>query len=191
VFPGLGSTPSIGVATAYPSMESFLKSIERPAYRMALLACRNREDALDLVQDAFCRFIDKYGQRPQEEWQPLFYTILHNAIRDLGRRRAVRSCLLWFGIGTDDGEMHGLEDLPDPHNPNPEQASQINQTLAALQKALAALPFRQRQAFLFRGWQELSVATTARIMGCSEGSVKTHYSRALQNLREQLGEHWS
>ena len=157
---------------------------------MALLACRNREDALDLVQEAFCRFIDKYSQRAPEEWQPLFYTILHNAIRDLGRRRAVRSCLLWFGISTDDGGMHGLEDLHDTHIPNPEQASQINQTLAALQKALAALPFRQRQVFLFRGWQELSVATTARIMGCSEGSVKKHYFRAIQNLREQLGEHW-
>ena len=190
MFPGLFSPSSHGAVSADPSMESFLKSIERPAYRMALLACRNREDALDLVQDAFCRFIDKYGQRPREEWQPLFYTILHNAIRDMGRRRAVRSCLLWFGIGADDGETRDLEVLHDTRNPNPEQASQINQTLAALQKALAALPFRQRQAFLFRGWQELSVATTARIMGCSEGSVKTHYSRAIQNLREQLGEHW-
>jgi len=170
-------------------MESFLKSIERPAYRMALLACRNREDALDLVQDAFCRFVDKYAQRPREEWQPLFYTILHNAIRDLGRRRTIRRCLLWFGIGAPEEES-GLEQLVDDHSPDPEHAAQVNHAFSALHQALSRLPLRQRQAFLLRGWQELSVADTAGVMGCSEGSVKTHYSRAIQTLREQLGDHW-
>ncbi len=171
-------------------MESFLKSIERPAYRMALLACRNREDALDLVQDALCRFVDQYAQRPREEWQPLFYTILHNGIRDLGRRQAIRRCLHWFGIGSDENGDGGLEHLRDPHSPDPEHAAQVSQAYVALHEALTRLPFRQRQAFLLRGWQELSVAATATIMGCSEGSVKTHYSRAVQSLRQQLGEHW-
>jgi RNA polymerase sigma-70 factor (ECF subfamily) len=171
-------------------MESFLKSIERPAYRMALLASRNREDALDLVQDAFCRFIDKYAHRPREEWKPLFYTILHNAIRDFGRRRTVRRCLLWFGVGTTKDGDDGREDLEDKHSPNPEHTAQVSHAFAALQDALARLPFRQRQAFLLRSWQELSVADTAGVMGCSEGSVKTHYSRATQTLREQLGDHW-
>ena len=172
-------------------MESFLKSIEHPAYRMALLASRNREDALDLVQDAFCRFIDKYAHRPREEWKPLFYTILHNAIRDFGRRRTVRRCLLWFGVGKAKEEVDsGLENLEDRHSPNPEHTAQVSHAFAALQDALARLPFRQRQAFLLRSWQELSVADTAGVMGCSEGSVKTHYSRAVQTLREQLGDHW-
>jgi RNA polymerase sigma-70 factor, ECF subfamily len=171
-------------------MESFLKSIERPAYRMALLASRNREDALDLVQDALCRFVDKYAQRPPEEWKPLFYAILHNAIRDLGRRQTVRRCLLWVGVGTAKDENGGLEELEDIHSPNPEHSAQVNHAFAALQQALSRLPLRQRQAFLLRGWQELSVADTAGIMGCSEGSVKTHYSRAVQTLREQLGDHW-
>jgi len=171
-------------------MESFLKSIERPAYRMALLACRNREDALDLVQDALCRFVDHYGQKPREEWQPLFYAILHNALRDLGRRRTIRRCLLWFGIGSAEDEHDGWEELADPHSPDPEHAVQVNHAFAALHEALAGLPLRQRQAFLLRGWQELSVAATATIMGCSQGSVKTHYSRAIQSLREQLGDHW-
>jgi len=83
-----------------------------------------------------------------------------------------------------------MESLKDTHLPNPEHAAQVNQASAALQRALARLPLRQRQAFLLRGWQELSVADTAGIMGCSEGSVKTHYSRAVQTLREQLGDHW-
>jgi RNA polymerase sigma-70 factor, ECF subfamily len=172
-------------------MESFLKSIERPAYRMALLASRNREDALDLVQDALCRFIDKYAHRPREEWKPLFYTILHNAIRDQGRRRTVRRCLLWFGVGkAKEQEDGGPEDLEDRHSPNPEHTAQVSHAFDALQDALARLPFRQRQAFLLRIWQELSVADTAGIMGCSESSVKTHSSRAVQTLREQLGDHW-
>lgn len=171
-------------------MESFLKSIERPAYRMALLACRNREEALDLVQDACCRFVDKYGRSPREEWKALFFAILHNAIRDWGRRQAVRRCLHWFGFGAAQDSDDGPDALADTHHPSPEHAAQVSQASAALQRALARLPLRQRQAFLLRGWQELSVADTAGIMGCSEGSVKTHYSRAVQTLREQLGDHW-
>jgi RNA polymerase sigma-70 factor, ECF subfamily len=178
-----------GEKAGQPGMESFLKSIERSAYRMAFLASRNREDALDLVQDAFCRFVDTYAHRPREEWKPLFYTILHNAIRDWGRRRTVRRCLLWFGFGTTREEGNELEALEDYH-PGPEHTAQVNQASAALQRALTRLPLRQRQAFLLRGWQELSVADTAGIMGCSEGSVKTHYSRAVQTLRELLGDHW-
>ncbi len=173
-----------------PDMEAFLKSIERPAYRMALLASRNRDESLDLVQDAFCRFVEHYGHRPREEWKALFFAILHNAIRDWTRRQTVRRCLHWFGIGAAQDSDDGLDTLEDTHRPGPEHAAQVSQAAAALQRALARLPLRQRQAFLLRGWQELSVAETAAIMGCSEGSVKTHYSRAVQSLREQLGEHW-
>lgn len=172
----------------HSGMESFLKSIERPAYHMALMACRNREDALDVVQDTMCRFVDRYGDRPRAEWKPLFYAVLHNAIRDLGRRRTVRRCLRWFGFGGE--EEGGLESLPDARSPDPEHTLVVGHAHAALKGALAELPERQRQAFLLRGWEELSVAETARVMGCSEGSVKTHYSRAVHSLREKLGDHW-
>ena len=171
-------------------MESFLQSIERPAFRMALFASRNREDALDLVQDAMCKFLDKYGARPQEEWKPLFYTILHNGIRDHGRRQTVRRCLRRFGFGAGEDVEDELEQLADTRSPDPEHTTGVNHAFAALQLAIATLPDRQRQAFLLRGWEELSVMDTARIMGCTEGSVKTHYFRAVQALQRQLGEHW-
>jgi len=170
-------------------MESFLLSIERPAYRMALIASRNREDALDLVQDALCKFVDKYGDRPREEWKPLFYKILHNGIRDLSRRQTVRKCLCWFGIGSDENN-EGLENLEDKQSPSPEHAAKVNHAFAALQGALSQLSYRQQQAFLLRSWEELSVAETAQAMSCTEGSVKTHYSRAIHTLRQQLGDHW-
>jgi RNA polymerase sigma-70 factor (ECF subfamily) len=171
-------------------MESFLQTIERPAYRMAVIASRNREDALDLVQESLCRFVDRYADRPPEEWKPLFYRILHNCIRDFNRRRMVRRCLqTWFG-GENDKDGNEMEKLADEQRPDPEHAITVNHAFAALQAALSDLPYRQQQAFLLRGWEEISGTDTARIMGCSEGSVKTHYSRAIHTLREKLGDHW-
>lgn len=171
-------------------MESFFKSVERPAYRMAIMACRNRDDALELVQDAMCRFVERYATKPRAEWKPLFYRMLHNSILDLHRRRTVRERVRgWFGLGP--GEQDdGIDQVPDQLDQGPEHATKIKFAFHALQQALSALPVRQRQAFLLRGWEELSVAETATAMGCTEGSVKTHYSRAIQALRNQLGEHW-
>ena len=172
-------------------MESFFKSVERPAFRMALMACRNRDDALDLVQDAMCAFVDKYAAKPRAEWKPLFYRMLHNRILDLHRRRAVRDWVRgWLGQGGADDEGEGIELAPDMHDPGPEHAAKVTYAFDALQQALSRLPVRQRQAFLLRGWEELSVTETATAMGCTEGSVKTHYSRAIHALRDQLGEHW-
>ena len=156
---------------------------------MALIASRNREDALDLVQDALCKFVDKYANRPREEWKPLFYKILHNCIRDLSRRQTVRKCLCWFGISSGEDDKT-LENLEDKQNPNPEHQTRVNHAFDALQRALSELPHRQQQAFLLRSWEELSVADTAKSMNCTEGSVKTHYSRAVHTLREKLGDHW-
>jgi RNA polymerase sigma-70 factor, ECF subfamily len=171
-------------------MESFLQSIERPAYRMALFASRGREDALDLVQDAMCKFVEKYQGKPREEWKPLFYTVLHNGLRDYGRRKTVRRCLRRFGIGNSEDEGDELEKIADARSPDPEHSAGVGQAYAALQEAIFLLPDRQRQAFLLRGWEELSVADTARVMGCTEGSVKTHYFRAVQALQRQLGDYW-
>jgi len=170
-------------------MDAFLKSIERPAYRIALVGTGQEADALDLVQDSMLRFVDKYARKPQPEWKPLFYRILHNRIRDYHRRRSSRS--RWFTwLADSDDEEDPIQNLADHRQKGPEHQVQLDGTFAQLEQALRGLPFRQQQAFLLRAWQELSVAETAAAMNCSEGSVKTHYSRALERLRERLGDHW-
>lgn len=175
-------------------MEEFLESIEGRAYRMAFAACGHREDALDMVQDAMFRFVDKYATRPREEWKPLFYRILQNRITDNHRRRAVRD--KWNGfIGTfrdahEDPQSDPFQTVPDRDGKTPEQSAQVGGAFEALQAALIELPVRQRQVFMLRAWEELSVKETARAMNCSEGSVKTHFSRAVKALRDRLGDHW-
>lgn len=170
-------------------MDAFLKSIEGKAYRMALVRVSDPEDALDLVQDAMFKFVDKYATKPQEEWKPLFYTVLNNRIKDLYRKRTVRrKWQKWFSFEKD--EEDPIQVMPDLGAPTPEHAVKVGNAYGALEGALKLLPARQQQAFLLRTWEEMSVAETARAMGCSEGSVKTHYSRAVHSLREQLGDHW-
>jgi RNA polymerase sigma-70 factor (ECF subfamily) len=131
-----------------------------------------------------------YADRPAEEWKPLFYRILENRIRDMQRRRAVRGRVIaWLPFRREDEE-----DEPDPiaqapsNDPAPPRRLEIDEAMQALEKALGELPRRQQQVFLLRTLEGLDVAATAIAMGCSEGSVKTHYFRALQALREELGE---
>jgi RNA polymerase sigma-70 factor, ECF subfamily len=173
------------------ALESFLAQVERKAFRMAQIALRHEQDALDAVQDAMLQLVRRYAARPAAEWPPLFYRILQNRIRDLQRRRTVRgrviSWLPWNG--DDDQGADPVAQAPD-HTPGPPAQLQGEQLLQALEAALAALPARQRQAFLLRNFEGLDVAQTAASMGCSQGSVKTHYFRALQALRAQLGEFW-
>jgi RNA polymerase sigma-70 factor, ECF subfamily len=131
-----------------------------------------------------------YADRPAEEWKPLFYRILENRIRDMQRRRTVRGRVIaWlpFRGDEDEDEPDPIAQAPSP-DPPPARRLEIDETMQALEKALAALPRRQQQVFLLRSLEGLDVAETAVAMGCSEGSVKTHYFRALQALREQLGE---
>ncbi len=175
-------------AARYRDLDAFLGEVERRAYVMAELATRNPDDALDLVQDAMLAFARRYGDRPQADWAPLFHRILQNRIRDWARRRKVRQRWLgWLGGSEEEGDP--VQQAPDPHTPPPEQ--RLDQTAAAerLQAAVAELPLRQQQAFLLRVWEGLDVADTARAMGCSDGSVKTHLSRALASLRRQLEEY--
>jgi RNA polymerase sigma-70 factor (ECF subfamily) len=176
------------------SLESFLAAVERKAFRIAQIALRHEDDALDAVQDAMLRLVRNYARRPSEEWAPLFYRILENCVRDAQRRRTVRGRVLawlpWTGGAADDDAADPLEQAPDP-SPLPEARVQAGETLQALEAALEALPARQRQAFLLRNFEGLDVESTARAMGCSAGSVKTHYFRALQTLRAQLGEYWT
>lgn len=171
------------------AIERFLREIERRALRMAELATSNREEALDLVQDAMFGFVRHYGTRVPAEWSPLFWRVLDSRINDWHRRQRVRGRWLgWFERGDDDGE-DPIAAAPDPGEPGPLARMADGEASKALELALRALPLRQRQAFLLRMWEGLDVADTAAAMRCSEGSVKTHLFRALANLRSHLEAH--
>jgi RNA polymerase sigma-70 factor (ECF subfamily) len=152
---------------------------------------RDDEDALDSVQDAMLQLARRYARRPAEEWRPLFYRILQNRIRDYQRRRQVRNRLFawWPAFASEEDARVETEGAVDA---KPAVLDQLmtDQALAVLERNLAALPPRQQEAFMLRNFEGLDVAQTASAMGCSEGSVKTHYSRAVHTLRERLGEAW-
>jgi RNA polymerase sigma-70 factor, ECF subfamily len=171
-------------------IETFLREVEARAYRIALVNIRDRDEALDIVQDAMIRLVRRYADRPSAEWPPLFYRILQNRIRDIQRRRAVRSRVLSFFGGTASEDEHDpLAEAPAPHSENPLEQVKADDAMQALEQALATLPARQREAFTLRNFEGLDVAQTAVAMECTEGSVKTHYSRAVHRLRELLAEH--
>jgi RNA polymerase sigma-70 factor (ECF subfamily) len=174
-------------------LERFLADVEKRAFKIAQIAIRDVEDALDIVQDAMLQLARRYASRPAEEWRPLFYRILQNRIRDCQRRRMVRSRIFAWFPGRQDAEGEELGDpmdLAPSHDPGPGERLMMAGALDALEAAVRKLPQRQQQAFLLRTFEGLDVADTAAAMGCSEGSVKTHYFRAVQTLREALGEHW-
>jgi RNA polymerase sigma-70 factor (ECF subfamily) len=171
------------------AIERFLRDIERRALRMAELATSNREEALDVVQDAMFGFVRHYGTRSPSEWSPLFWRVLDSRINDWHRRARVRGRWLgWFERGVDDDD-DPIAVAPDPGEPGPLARMADGEASKALELALRALPLRQRQAFLLRMWEGLDVADTAAAMRCSEGSVKTHLFRALANLRTYLEAH--
>lgn len=172
------------------TLDAFLAQVERRAFRMAELQLRQREDAMDAVQDAMLRLVKHYRDKPATEWAPLFWGILRRRIVDLQRRRKVRSIVVgWLGGGRDDDgdELPTWE--PADHGPGPLELLRDAQSYADMAAAVRQLPQRQREAFMLRMLEGLDVAETARAMGCSEGSVKTHLSRAMHHLRDQL-EDW-
>lgn len=173
-------------------LNQFLAGVERRALRIAEINVRDRDEALDLVQDAMIKLVRNYGGRPEDEWTPLFYRILQNGIRDWHRRRKVRNrVMVWFGRAAgDDAEYDPVAQAPDPVGRTPEEELQTSEAMTRLEGAVRALPDRQREAFMLRNFEGLDVAATALAMGCSEGSVKTHYSRAVHALRDRLGEYW-
>ncbi len=173
-------------------LNQFLAEVERRALRMAEIAVRDRDDALDLVQDAMIKLARNYAARPSTEWAPLFFRILQNGIRDWHRRQKVRNrVMVWFGRATSgDDDYDVTSNLPDPAGRTPDEQLQTNEAMQQLELAIQNLPNRQREAFMLRTFQGLDVAATATAMGCSDGSVKTHYSRAIHSLRDTLGEHW-
>lgn len=153
---------------------------------MAFYATRNRDDALDLVQDAMMRLADKYPDRPDDEWAPLFYRILERRITDWHRRQKLARLLFGRLPGRDEDKDDDPGSLPDPRGLTPERELAGAEGMAALEAGIAALPLRQQQVFLLREMQGFDVRQTAEIMQCSIGSVKTHYFRAQQALRARL-----
>ena len=172
------------------ALNQFLAGVELKAFKIAQAALRHEDDALDAVQDAMLQLARAYAGRPPEEWKPLFYRILENRIRDMQRRRTVRGRVMaWLPLrGEDDDEDFDPVAQAPSLEPQPVRRLELDEAVAALERALGRLPPRQQQAFLLRTLEGLDVAQTAQAMGCSEGSVKTHYFRAVQALRAQLGE---
>jgi RNA polymerase sigma-70 factor (ECF subfamily) len=171
------------------ALEQFLSSVEKRAFKIAQLGLRNNDDALDAVQDAMMKLVQSYATRSSEEWRPLFYRILANGIRDMQRRRTVRGRIMaWLPQRADEDEESDPVAQAPSAEPTPPRRLELDEAIGALEAAIAALPPRQQQAFLLRNFEGLDVAETASAMGCSEGSVKTHYFRALEALRARLGD---
>jgi len=189
------SAPSEGPLASRGELSAFLQGVERRAFKQAVFAVRDEEAALDIVQDAMLRLSEKYGHRPAAELPLLFHRIVQNAIRDWFRRQKTRSTWTTLlsslapGRGEDD-DQDPLETLQPAGGSNPAEAPGARleqaQVLEIIEQEISRLPARQREAFIMRYWEELDVAETAKAMGCSEGSVKTHCSRAAHALAEAL-----
>jgi RNA polymerase sigma-70 factor, ECF subfamily len=192
IFRRAGGTGRTGGKLASRSeLSAFLAGVERRAFKQAVFAVRDDEAALDVVQDAMMRLSERYGDRLPEELPPLFQRILQNAIRDWFRRQKVRST--WTTLlsalapgRSEEEDQDPLDTLPEAGDANREESPQGRleraQVIEIIEQELSRLPPRQREAFIMRYWEELDVAETAAAMGCSEGSVKTHCSRATHAL---------
>src|SRR6202140_2798680 len=190
---GPAPPPEEAVLEYTRELEKFSAEIERRAFRMAQVALRDPDDALDAVQDAMLKLARNYASRPSAEWRPLFYRILENGIRDLQRRGSGRRrYMTWLPGAKEDPDNEAQDPLDNVADPAPSipQVLMQGQAMLKLEVSLRGLPARQREAFMLRNFEGLDVAETATAMGCSAGSIKTHYSRAVHALRAQLGEVW-
>ncbi len=179
----------VRMSTDTYNLEQFLKSVEKRAYRMAYIATSNVDDALDIVQDTMLVLASKYANRKQEEWAPLFFRILQNKIRDFYRRQKVRNIFQgWFSSDNEDEHDDPIQMIADEKIHDPIRKISGEKNIEQLENALKTLPMRQQQTFLLRAWQGLDVKETAAAMSITTGSVKTHYSRALQALKKYVGE---
>ncbi len=176
-------------------LSDFLSGIEQRAFKQAVYAVRDDDAALDIVQDAMIKLAEKYGDRPAAELPLVFTRILQNRIHDWFRRQKVRNT--WVTLfsnmvkkSDENDDFDPLESLsaPDDSEIHQDGAYKLEQSqlLQALESEISKLPVRQREAFLMRYWDELSITETAKAMSCSEGSVKTHCSRATQALAKAL-----
>lgn len=172
-------------------LSDFLASVEKRAFKRSLYHVRDEEAALDIVQDSMMKLAENYGDKPAAEWPLLFQRILSNTTLDWFRRRKTRTALFLnfsdLGGSASDEEFDILEILDAGDTAaSAQDLFTRTQTVQEIESAIQDLPGRQREAFLLRYWEELDVAETAAAMGCSEGSVKTHCSRAIQALSKAL-----
>lgn len=169
-------------------LDRFLAGVERRALRMAQLATGNSDQALDIVQDAMLTLSKNYLHKDETQWGPLFHRIVQNRIRDWYRSQSVRHRVFdWFGLSVDDErDSDPWQQVADTRGRNPAEQLGDDELNRQIMDAIGRLPLRQQQAFLLRDWEGLDVRQTAAAMQCSEGSVKTHYSRALRALQKQL-----
>jgi len=178
----------------FTNIEQFLIHSEKRAFIMARVATKDADVALDIVQDAMIKLVTKYSNKQSHEWAPLFYRILQSRINDWHRRQKVRNrWRSWLGkSGKDDNENEfrdpPLENHSLDEDEQPEDDVSNLEFSESLEIAVSNLPLRQQQAFMLRAWEEYSTAETSNIMKCSQGSVKTHYSRALASLQKSLKE---
>ena len=191
---------AVATFTHERALDQFLREHERRALRMAELGTRQREDAMDLVQDAMLGFVKSYAvsaakAAPRSDWAKLFFTVLDSRLTDWHRRQSVRNRFRVFfsgrsaadaGSSANSVDEDYIRNVADTHTAEPDRIAMSTESAPAINKALHILPQRQRQAFLLRIWQGFDVAQTAEVMRCSEGSVKTHLSRALERLRTLL-----
>ena len=173
-------------------LADFLAQTERRAFKQVAYAVRDDHTAMDIVQDSMMKLAEKYATRPVTEFPMLFQRILQNTTRDFWRRQKVRNLwtTLFSSFGNADDEdfdvLETLESANENKSDEPDSALEKKQTIALIEQALTKLPTRQREAFILRYWEEMDVAETAAAMGCSEGSVKTHCSRAVHSLSSIL-----
>ena len=175
-------------STAEIRLKNFMQEITGRALVMMESATQHQHGiAMDLVQEAFISLHKSYADKSTEEWYPLFYTILNNKLQDWRRKEARRNQPFSFfkKVSLDDDDIEQL-DIVDENTPNPYHFLDQAVTAEEIQDAIAQLPVRQQQAFMLRAWEGFDVQTTAQVMNCSEGSVKTHYHRAIQALRSTL-----
>lgn len=177
-------------AAAVLTLENFLCSVEKRAYGMARAALGDPDDAMDAVQDSMLKLVKNYGSRDAEQWRKLFYRILYNRINDLHRYRAVQKRLravVSFNNSQNDAELDARdpETLP-ADQPSLDQQLDTERNIEVLVTSIANLPRRQREVFMLRNWEGMSTRDTAQTLKITEGSVKTHYSRALTALRLEI-----
>lgn len=171
------------------TLDQFLQLVEKKAYKMAVISVRDHHEALDLVQEAMFKLATSYGDKSSNELKPLFYRILQNKITDWHRHQKLKNMLFfWQSNSAQEDDDSVLETASTAINSEFEASEQIQQQQLqqALNNAIATLSVQQQQCFLLRSWEGFSVAETAEILGCSQGSVKTHYSRATAKVKEVL-----
>ncbi|MBS1269855.1 MAG: ECF RNA polymerase sigma factor SigX [Gammaproteobacteria bacterium] len=187
---------SEGSGRSYSTFDVFFEEVEKRAYRVAVYTLRDEQTALDAVQDAMLKLVEKYSDRPSPEWPALFFTILSHRMIDIqrwGRLREAGGKLISLFRNHDNGDEDLLDTGLGSDNfiaDRPEVASGARDLHNKIDNAITKLSDRQRQVFLLREWQGFNVRETSKILGCSEGSVKQHHFRAMQALRKHLAGVW-